>query len=226
LRIAARLLSPPVVTAEMDPRAAEGELFPAEESAVAKAIGKRRREFVAGRTCARRAMAMLGKAPSAIPQGDDRAPVWPEGLVGSISHADTWCVAALARTADGVRALGLDIEPAEPIDTSLLRIICLPEERDFIEAQPAEQRGLLGRLVFSAKEAAFKCQYALSRTMLAYHAMRVHLDVPAQRFVAVFQRDAAPFARGDALSGTLLVDRGYMMTAVVMSRNDPPALPG
>ncbi len=216
--LASRLLAPPVRTAEMDPRAADGALFPGEEIAVARAVDKRRREFIAGRTCARRAMAALGELAAPIPQGEDRAPVWPEGLVGSITHTDTWCAAAVARTADGVRALGLDIEPAEPIQTELLHIICLPEERAFLDGQPVELRGLLGRMVFSAKESAFKCQYALSRTLFAYHGMLIHLNVPAQRFLAVFQHDAGPFGSGDELQGRLLVDAGYIMTAVALAR--------
>jgi 4'-phosphopantetheinyl transferase EntD len=143
--------------------------------------------------------------------------VWPEGLVGSITHTDTWCAVAVARVADGFRALGLDIEPAEPIQSELLRIICLPEERAFLDEQPADQRGLLGRLVFSAKESAFKCQYGLSRAMFAYHGMRIDLDLPAQRFVAVFQRDAGPFAAGDELQGRFLVAEGYIVTAVALA---------
>ncbi len=215
--LASRLLAPPIRTAEMDPRAADAALLPGEEAAVARAVDKRRREFIAGRTCARRAMAALGEPPAPIPQGEDRAPVWPEGLVGSITHTGTWCAAAVARAADGIRSLGLDIEPAEAIQSELLRIICLPEERAFLAAQPADQRGLLGRIMFSAKESAFKCQYALSRAMLAYHAMRIDLDLPAQRFVAVFQRDAAPFSSGDELQGRLLVSEGYVLTAVALA---------
>lgn len=215
--LSSRLLAPPVRTAEMDPRTADGTLLPGEEAAVARAIDKRRREFVAGRTCARRAMAALGEPPSAILQGDDRAPLWPAGLVGSITHTGTWCAAAVARSADGFRSLGLDIEPAEPIQSELLRIICLPEERAFLDLQPADQRGVLGRVMFSAKESAFKCQYGLSRAMFAYHDMRIDLDLAAQRFAAVFQRDAGPFSAGDELQGQLLVAEGYIVTAVALA---------
>jgi len=57
----------------------------------------------------------------------------------------------------------------------------------------------------------------LSGRMLSYHAMRIDLDLPARRFTAVFQVDAAPFAAGDELSGELLVDSGYLMTAVALA---------
>jgi 4'-phosphopantetheinyl transferase EntD len=217
MNLAPRLLGLPIRTAEMDPRASTGALFPVEEASVARAVPKRRSEFIAGRTCARRAMAALGERAVAIPQGVDRAPVWPDGLVGSITHTDTWCAAAVARRSDGVRALGLDVESDEPIRMELARIICRPEERAFIRAQPATERGLLTKLVFSAKESAYKCQYALSTRLLSYHAMRIELDLPARRFIAVFQEHAAPFAAGDELSGELLVDSGYLMTAVALA---------
>ena len=215
--LASRLLALPVQTAEMDPRAADEPLYPGEEAAVAGAIQKRRREYIAGRVCARRAMVALGERPAPVFQCADRAPIWPEGLVGSITHTDTWCAAAVARTADGVRALGLDIEPAEPIEPDLLRVICLPEERDYLAGRPAEQRGLLGRAIFSAKECAYKCQYAVSRTPLDFHAIRIYLDPPRGDFLAVFQRDAGPFSSGHGLRGHLLMENGYVMTAMALT---------
>jgi len=201
----------------MDPRAANDPLFPGEEAAVAGAMEKRRREYIAGRACARQAMVALGEHPAPVLQCADRAPIWPEGLVGSITHTGTWCAAAVARAADGVRALGLDIEPAEPIQSDLLRFICLPEERDYLDGQPAAQRGLLGKVIFSAKECAYKCQYALSRTPLDFDAMRIYLDPPGGGFVAVFQRDAGPFSSGHELRGRLLIEQGYVATAIALT---------
>lgn len=215
--LAARLLPFPVRTAEMDPRMAAGELLPGEERAVARAVESRRREFSAGRACARKAMAALGAQAAPILQGEDRAPIWPEGLVGSITHTESWCAAAVARTEDGIGAIGLDVEPAEPLDPALLRIICVAEERALLDARP-EERGVLGRLIFSAKESAYKCQYPRSRTLLGFHAMHIELDEPAKRFKAVFRKDVAPFARGDALEGRYLLEQGFLMTAVTLAR--------
>lgn len=164
-------------------------------------------------------MAALGEPPAPIPQLTDRAPLWPPGLVGSISHTDTWCAAAVARISDGIVALGIDIEPFEPIKPDLLRVICLPEERNFIDGHPVGERGLLGKTIFSAKECAYKCQYAVSRTFLGFNAMRIFLDLPGNKFVAVFQRDAGTsFAAGQELPGRFLVDHGYVATAMVLTK--------
>ena len=217
MTLASRLFDPLIRTAEMDPGTADDTLLPGEQAAIIHAVEKRRREFIAGRTCARRAMAALGEHPAPILQDEDRAPIWPQGLVGCITHTDTWCAVAVARAADGFQSLGLDIESAAPIKPELLRIICLPEERAYLDSQPAAERGLLGKLIFSAKECAYKCQYPLSRTFLDFHAMRVYPDLAGGGFVAVFQRDAGPFASGDELRGRLLVDQGYIMTAMTLT---------
>jgi 4'-phosphopantetheinyl transferase EntD len=216
MMLVARLLDSPVGTAEMDPRAPGEALYPEEESAVARAVPARRREFIAGRTCARRAMRAIGEPPAALPQGEDRCPVWPAGLVGTITHTGTWCAAAVVRSADGFRALGVDIETASPLRADLLSTVCLPQELEELGASPCERRALFGKLVFSAKESAFKCQYALSRTLLDFHAMRIVFDWPGDGFTAVFQRDAAPFARGDTLRGRALIDQGYIATAIAL----------
>src|SRR5438876_615194 len=75
-------------------------LFGEERALVAGASPVRRREFTAGRVCARDALQQLGGPRCAILRDPSRAPIWPEGFVGSISHAAGYCVAAAARTAD------------------------------------------------------------------------------------------------------------------------------
>jgi 4'-phosphopantetheinyl transferase EntD len=205
-----------VRTAAMDPREAREGLYPEEAIKVARAVEKRRREFVAGRVCARRAMAALGLPPAPILAGEDRAPVWPQGVIGTITHTDTYCAAAIAREGRGVRALGLDVEPDTPLNLALLKTIALPEERDAIAARPEAERGRLGKLLFSAKECAYKCQYALTRTFFGFSGMRVDLDLERGEFVAVFQREAGEFRPGDALRGKLLVEGGYVMTAMAL----------
>lgn len=217
MTLASRLFCSLVGTAEMVPDSAEEGLFPGEHAAIAGAVDKRKREFVAGRICARKAMAAIGEPPAAILQGKDRAPIWPQGLVGCITHTSTRCSVAVARIADGIQSVGLDIEPAIPLKPELLRIICVPEERAYLESRGEGERNFLGKVMFSAKECAYKCQYALSRTFLDFHAMRLFLDVEGGAFVAVFQRDATPFASGDELQGRFLVDQGFIMTAMTLT---------
>src|SRR6202022_3165764 len=72
-----------------------GELsFPGEESLIVNAVEARRREFITARRCAREALAKLGYAPVPIRAGRKREPLWPAGLVGSITHTTGFRAAA------------------------------------------------------------------------------------------------------------------------------------
>ncbi|GGF62877.1 4'-phosphopantetheinyl transferase EntD (siderophore biosynthesis) [Mameliella alba] len=156
----------------------EGELYPAEAAAIARARPERRAEFAAGRLAARRAMAQLGLADAAIPMGADRAPVWPKGLVGSISHAEGVCLGVVARDAD-YRSLGIDVEGDDPLAEDLIPEICLPEELGLL---PAGARAARAKRLFSAKEAAYKAHYPLAGQVFGFHGLQVDLGQGCARF--------------------------------------------
>ncbi|MBW1831157.1 MAG: 4'-phosphopantetheinyl transferase superfamily protein [Deltaproteobacteria bacterium] len=209
-----RLLGPHVETEELDPHSLEGGLLNAEEEAVAGAAQTRIEQFTAGRGCGRIALGRLGVATTTpILRGEDRAPIWPLGFVGTISHTDTWCAAAVARAED-VRSIGIDLEPATPLNESLWRRVCTPKERDWLHelAEP----GLMGKILFSAKESVYKCQYPITTTFLGFHAVEVELDDGA--FRAVFQQEAGEFRPGDVMSGRYLVEEGLVATASELVR--------
>lgn len=205
-----------VRVAEGDPRADWGGPLPGEEAAIAKASPARRREFLAGRALARQAMIGLGLPARPIPAGEDRAPVWPDGSTGSISHCADWCAAAAARTDDGYVSIGLDIEPALPLDADLIGEICTQADLDGLALQPGWFRGVLARAIFSAKECAYKCQYPLSGTLLDFQAMSICLEPDSATFVARFEVDVAPFARGAELGGRMLIGNGHIVTGMAL----------
>lgn len=90
------------------------ELFPEEERVVARAVEKRRREFTTGRACARLALERLGIGAVAIPNGERGEPLWPSGVVGSITHCRGYCGCAVAKAGDVV-VVGIDAEVHEPL---------------------------------------------------------------------------------------------------------------
>ena len=143
----------------------DDSLFPQEAGTIARAVPKRRAEFTGGRKAAR---AALGK-PVPIPVADSRAPVFPEGWVGSISHEADLCI-ALVGEAGQWRALGIDLTAAAPLESALVPEICRPEELHGV-SQPGQ--GLLARRLFSAKEAAFKALFPLTGTMFGFHGLCV-----------------------------------------------------
>lgn len=204
-----------VATAHDDPRAARSGYLDEEERYVAYAIPRRKREFHAGRACAGSAMNALGLKRVPIPAATDRSPVWPDGVVGSISHCDTLCVAAVGLKAHGYLSMGLDVEPAEPLPDDLFDAICTPEEQDWLEDRPSVERPLLVRTIFSAKEAAYKCQYPLTGMMMDFQDLEISLG--SNSFDATFRKDIKNFTKGTVLPGSLAVQDGYIFAAMVMT---------
>lgn len=124
------------------------------------AIAKRQAEFLAGRMMAKLAQQALNHTPCPIEIGPDRAPIWPDGLAGSISHARGFC-ASIAGPAHLGR-VGIDIEAlpkGRTLDAILATALSEPE-RALIQAPPAPLRtDTLAALCFSAKETLFKTLY-------------------------------------------------------------------
>ncbi|WP_394816075.1 4'-phosphopantetheinyl transferase family protein, partial [Clavibacter michiganensis] len=92
----------------------DGGLAGDESDAVATALPGRRAEFVTGRVLARRALAALGRRPGSIPVARDGAPVWPAGIVGSITHCVGLRACAVGRR-DEHAGIGIDATPARPL---------------------------------------------------------------------------------------------------------------
>jgi len=169
------MLGPSVAVAITDPRAQVDDLLPEEQVHIARALPKRRFEFVAGRRAARHALTELGLPPAPIAQAPDRTPIWPEGLTGSITHCDTLCIAALVPKAHH-RGLGLDIEPATPLAADLEAVVTTLSERRTLQALPAAQRLHIAKQIFCAKEALYKAQYPLTGLRLEFQDVELDLS--------------------------------------------------
>ena len=210
---------------------APAALLPEERAAVAAAGPVRLREFAAGRACARRLLGELGFAPGPILQASDRSPAWPPGAVGSIAHDRRVCAVAVGRAAE-LRSLGLDAEPDEPLEEELWSAICTPRELAALSAvargarrgrQAREAGGRLARLLFSAKECAYKCLHPLTRTALELPDVDVELLPGADRFRAKLLRPAGSFAAGSTLEGFFVGCAGSIVTAISLRAPIPEA---
>jgi 4'-phosphopantetheinyl transferase EntD len=160
------------------------ELFPEERAAVARSVEKRRREYVAARACARAALAALGLPPAPILNGERGQPLWPEGLVGSITHCAGYRACAVAR-ATQLAALGIDAEPDEPLPEGVLARVARSEERPMLaELARAAPAVSWERLLFSAKEAVYKAWFPLAACWLGFEDAVLTIDPRAGTFHA------------------------------------------
>ncbi|SDD24331.1 4'-phosphopantetheinyl transferase family protein [Ruegeria marina] len=210
LLLASPLLGRQAALAAADPTR-DYEAYPEELAAIPGAVDRRRREFAAGRTAARLALRELGAPAMAVPMGADRAPIWPPGLLGSITHTGTACLAAVAWEGE-LRLLGLDLEEDTPLDPDLIPTVCSPAERAWLAGQ--DDPGHWAKLIFSAKECAYKAQYPISRTLFGFDALRIALDTGSRRFSATFRSDMPGFRRGHVLHGRYAAGEGLIVTAI------------
>ena len=146
----------------------DAELPPEEAAVVARAVTGRRLEFTTARSCARSALRRLGATPTPILKGEHGVPLWPPGIVGSITHCAGFRAAAVARSHD-MLTIGIDAEPHAALPDGVLRLVALPAElallRDLKAAAPTT---CWDRLLFSAKESVYKAWFPLTRRWLSF----------------------------------------------------------
>ena len=183
-------------TATTESAAHDDVLAPSERAAITDAVPSRRAEFTTGRWLARRALAQLGVEVDAIDVGPDRAPLWPPGIVGSITHTRGLCAVAVARSED-VAAIGLDAEPAEALSVQVLHEVPRPSERRWLATLPEDERGpparlLFARLVFAIKECVYKAQYPIAARFLDFPDVEVTTPISDGTWSASILRPDEP----------------------------------
>jgi 4'-phosphopantetheinyl transferase EntD len=205
------LLDPEIRIAAVSIEDRTGSLRPEERAQIAGARPSRQWEFASGRWLARRLLGSLGHAEAPILRAEDRSPVWPDGIVGSITHSGTQCVVALAR-ASIVRAIGLDLEPDAPVKDGLDRLVCRDEERAFLESPDPDEGSRRCRVVFSVKEAVYKAFYPTTRRVWGFQEVGVSIDLAREAFVARLPPDAGLVE----VAGRVHRRRGWILAGVAL----------
>lgn len=190
------------------------------------AAASRRAEFAAGRRCAHEAMTGLGEPAMAVGRGPDRAPQWPPGLVGSITHCQGLAAAVVARQ-HRVLSLGVDVELNAPLPGETASLVMTDQELlmgsatgDALRAGGvAVVRGLrihTDRLIFSAKESVFKAWSPLTAAWLDFTDCSVAMDLKRGTFTADIHVQA-PTVKGVSLkrfTGRWVACNDHLLTAV------------
>lgn len=210
-------------TLEMDPRLAPAGdgLLPQELISIAQAVDKRQRQYTAGRLLARKLLAGKGMNDFALISDEQRVPRWPEEWLGCITHTDQWCAVSLARRSQW-RGLGIDVEPATELSTSLWDSIARADELAWVAQQPESQRGLLCKGLFSAKESIYKALYPEMRVFLGFDGMHIAFEQHTEFeffWSATLQQDWASLSAGAQFTGgRMRIERGLLATAIALPR--------
>jgi 4'-phosphopantetheinyl transferase EntD len=189
-------------------------LLPEEDVYVRNSVLKRRSDFTAGRACARAAMKRMGEREVAIPVGKGRQPLWPPGVVGSISHCTGYCAAVVARQ-DALPGIGFDVEVGAALSEELAAVISTDREREnFPSKRPADHLNW-DILAFSAKESIYKYYYPLEGTFLGFHDVFLTFEPRAGRFSAgLHASDPTSGSASARFDGSYAFDDGFVYTSV------------
>ncbi|GAA0490346.1 putative 4'-phosphopantetheinyl transferase [Paractinoplanes deccanensis] len=187
------------------------EPFPGEEHLIARAVEGRRREFITGRRNAREALGRLGFAPAPILTGPRREPLWPGGVVGSITHCRGYRAAAVALSRD-VTSVGVDAEPHAALPPEVLPGVTLPVEREMLHTLDSGDTHW-DRLLFSAKESIYKAWFPMTGRWLGFEDCVLSIDPPARTFAGRPLVDS-PLPE---FRGRYTIDRDLVFTAVTVT---------
>ena len=182
-------------------------LVGSENSSTTNMSPRRLVEFTAGRACARAALHELDMAPCAVPVGHNREPVWPDGTVGSITHSGEFA-AAVAAPVSVLGAIGIDIEPAEPLEAELIARICLPTELSRLGDWTDTPRW--AKALFAAKEAVYKCLWPRTSLFLEFDEVELVLDPTGCQF-RVLGRGALRAHPCEGITGRILWTSGHVV---------------
>ncbi len=152
----------------------------------------------------------------AIPAGTRGEPLWPAGVVGSITHCDSYRAAALARAREIV-TIGIDAEPHAALPDGLLDEIARAEELPALHRLQCELSEVhWDRLLFSAKEAVYKAWFPLAECWLGFEDISIEIDARTGVFAARILAPAPAATDGlpRGFSGRWTVGEGLLLTAI------------
>ncbi|MEO7035156.1 MAG: 4'-phosphopantetheinyl transferase superfamily protein [Polyangiaceae bacterium] len=204
-----------IATSGRDPRHVTAPANAAEELLVAGASPRRKREFWGGRACARDALRAFDRADQAVLRGKRGEPLWPDGVIGSISHAEVFCAAVVA-SSDDYLGVGVDVELDGRVSPEFARRVCSPKElARCAEFGPVDE---LASVVFSAKESAYKLQYPASQTVLYWRDLEVLLHEGA--FTVRVLTNNPPFGSARMLVGRWARGAGLIVSGIALKRDE------
>ncbi len=225
----------------------QDQLTPQEKIQIGDVCEKRYAEFAAGRSQARQLIAALTGIAEPVLIGDYRQPLWPDTVIGSISHSDKYCAVAVA-PANTLLGIGIDVEPFEALDADVADVVITDTERaatrefDRIFEQsgrlPLGESESVGevptaegdvparhvvsetthKLIFSIKEAIYKCCYPQVQAFIDFKQCEVSLDLPSRTHASVINcEDANGKPVHLQITGKWMIERGHIFASAELT---------
>ena len=140
------------------------------------------------------------------------------GVIGSISHCETMCIVAVTKLSNSrLKSLGIDVEPNRSIGSDLTKQIASDKEI----SQLLDSRlgfGKSARLLFSAKEAIYKCLFPITNKFLEFTDIDVKIDFVESRFhIESGSSSLLNVLNRYNVSGRFIINDNHIITAADLS---------
>jgi 4'-phosphopantetheinyl transferase EntD len=162
-------------------------LFSNEATYVKGVVERRAREFSTGRRVAREALARVGIENCEIPS-EDRRPVWPASVTGSITHTRS-LAAAIAGPRSRFVGLGIDLEEENAVSQKISGRVLTETEREWLPGPGWRS------MIFASKEAVYKAINPVIGEFLGFQDVELEVDVEDGKFRAhcLQERDSSEY---------------------------------
>ncbi|NMY06627.1 4'-phosphopantetheinyl transferase superfamily protein [Pseudomonas sp. WS 5059] len=187
-------------------------------ASIQRSVAKRQAEFLAGRLCARSALQRLDGLDCIPAIGEDRAPVWPAHISGSITHSAGHAAAIVGHKAQW-RGLGMDLENLLPLERAerLAGEILTADEMQRMAAGPREQIAQCVTLTFSAKESLFKALYPIVHKRFYFeHAEVLEWSDTGSLRLRLLTELSSEWCYGKELEAQFVVHEGQLLSVVAI----------
>jgi len=172
-------------------------------------VPKKKAHFLGGRYCAHKALSMMkgdDQPPSPLAKDQEGAPLWPPGVVGSITHTENFMGAVVADQ-NTLKGIGIDTEKIlGPQSLNMVESLVATdkEKRMSFSHDPFEYF----TLIYSAKESIFKCLHPIIKVHFEFYDVNIdHVDFEKGTFhFTLLKTLSEEFKEGMSYQGRFSLD--------------------
>jgi len=153
------------------------------------------------------------KNPGPVLKGSSSEPLWPEGIIGALSHCRGMAVCAVCY-GDKLRGLGIDIEElAGDMPQDVIRLVCTDREMEWVRGELYKMK-----MIFSAKEAAFKAFFPSVKMYMDFKDAELIWNERKALFDAKLLKRYEPFEAGFSFEVGSIINAHYVLSHVMIEK--------
>ena len=151
------------------------KLLKGEKTMASKMTQSRSKMFSSGRYAVHLAQEAINAKPREILH-EGRAPIWPSGQMGAITHSKKYAGAIVSTE---LRGVGLDFEEVGRIQPKLYAKLFTKDEESWLRQQTRPEASTI---IFSAKESVYKGIFPILKRYVGFQEVEIELDWNSARF--------------------------------------------